>query len=210
MTRANKLLSVIGEADDPNSLFAADDSVVDDETSIKDDESDEPLDLGAEDDTLAPDDDEFDLGGSASTPSVRIEKDGPITVNKGDIQLTIGDDGGIDISLDGDDASLSDDGLTDDLENDSLGDEEGEEKKEDDEYQIDWEKEAEDNPADDQPKEGFSKARLILGLKESVIYECTDKVYECNSCDGYDCCKDKHKQKYSDEEDSDFLSKGYL
>ncbi len=76
MTRANKLLSVIGEADDSNSLFAADDSVVDDETSIKDDESDEPLDLGAEDDTLATDDDEFGLGGSASTPSVRIEKDG--------------------------------------------------------------------------------------------------------------------------------------
>lgn len=207
MSRAEKLFKdakrLIGEAEDPNSL----DTPPEEDGAVPTDDSDAPLDLGAEDDSLSAPEDDFDLGGSTS-PSVRVEKEGPITVNKGDIQLTIGDDGGIDITLDGDDASLMDSEPTDSF-GDDLGGSESDEPKEDDDYQIDWEKEDEGG-SDEQPKESFSKARLILSMSESTINECMDHMYECASCDGYDCCKDKHKQKFSDEKESDFLTQGYL
>jgi hypothetical protein len=148
MSRAKKFveeaLLLIGEADDPNDLAAGGDEagaeagagpdVIDDTAAPA---GDDDLDLGA----VAEPEDEFGLGGSVA-PTVRVEKDGPITVNKGDVQLSIGDDGNIDISLDGgtgaEAAPIGD--MTDKPADN------GEESPEEDDYNIDWEKEKEGQP----------------------------------------------------------------
>jgi hypothetical protein len=255
MTRAKRFveeaLILIGEADDPNDLFKGVDDTTDTdvdgadpnvEPDVTDDTGNGDLDLGAESE------DDFGLGGT-TTPTVRIEKDGPITVNKGDVQLSIGDDGAIDISLDG---GSSEEPVAD------LGDmsdkpaETDEPSPEEDDYKIDWDKEKEEEvPGSEKPKESLrgsedtniliqetegnrdfegqvisslsrqqspatsraeiSKARKVLGLESStgVVTECSDKKYECMSCNNYEECMDKNKKQVPEEDNKDFLTQGY-
>lgn len=161
MSRATRFvkeaLILIGEADDPNLMkddAAADatseEPVVTDDTAGVDD-----LDLGAEPE------DEFGLGASTA-PTVRIEKDGPITVNKGDIQLSIGDDGAIDISLDGGGLAEEPAAPVDDM-SDKPAD--GEASPEEDDYNIDWNKEKEGEEVPGAPKESLKDGE---GTKDKV------------------------------------------
>lgn len=154
MTRAKRFveeaLILIGEADDPNALVPGDDAA--NEPTVTDDTAGGgDLDLGGIPDEPV---DDFGLGGVTAAPTVRIEKDGPITVNKGEVQLSIGDDGAIDISLDG--GAPAEEPLPD------LGDmsdkpaEPGEPSPEEDDYKIDWDKEKEGEvPGEEKPKESL-------------------------------------------------------
>jgi len=214
MTRAKRFveeaLNLIGEAGvdasgdltDDEKDATADPNVIDD-TATGEDE----LDLGA---TPEPPEDEFGLGGTTLAPTVRIEKDGPITVSKGDVQLSIGDDGNIDITLDGTGAAEPDLGGLGDMTDKAEAPPEP--SPEEDDYKIDWEKEKEEEPEGELKKEsleeGVSKARQILEM-DKVITECEDKKYECMSCEGYDKCEDKYK-KAEEEDESDFLTQGYM
>lgn len=158
MTRAKRFveeaLILIGEADDPNALVPGGDSTAPtdpNEPTVTDDTAGGDLDLGGVPDEPV---DDFGLGGVSVAPTVRIEKDGPITVNKGDVQLSIGDDGAIDISLDG--GAPAEEPLPD------LGDmsdkpaETGEPSPEEDDYKIDWDKEKEGEvPGEEKPKESL-------------------------------------------------------
>lgn len=235
MTRAKRFLDealqLLGEAEKDDTVDFPVDDTMDDTTPDLGDTTGDDLDLGAE--TEEPPVDDFGLGGSSTAPTVRIEKDGPITVNKGDVQLSIGDDGAIDITLDNlendlepsmDDAGLGD--MTDKTE--PAVKPEGEE----DDYNIDWEKEKENKPEesfkedfksqvmtsldkDQNPaiKGNISKAKQILNMEDDsvdVVRECLDKKYECASCECNNECQDKNKKMKEEEDDSDFLSQGYL
>lgn len=154
MTRAKRFveeaLSLIGEADDPNDLSKGDAADPNAEPTVTDDTAGSgDLDLGAVPDEPV---DDFGLGGVSVAPTVRIEKDGPITVNKGDVQLSIGDDGAIDISLDG--GALAEEPAVSDMTDKPVENEEP--SPEEDDYKIDWEKEKEGEvPGNEKPKEGL-------------------------------------------------------
>lgn len=212
----NEALPLIGEqAPDLDPNKDKEDPTVIDDTAGGDLGGD--LDTGGDDLGLgAEPEDEFGLGASSATPSVRIEKDGPITVNKGDVELTIGDDGNIDITLDGGTGDLSEPAPTPDLNVAP----EGEETPEEDDYKIDWDKEKE-GEGETLPKEGLekgasaepvleSKARQVLNMKTKPVLECIDSKYECMSCGSYDECQDKMKKAEPKEDESDFLTQGYL
>jgi hypothetical protein len=219
MTRAKRFvdeaLALIGEAEEDTLNKDVDPNVID---ATKDDE----LDLGATGEE-PPVEDEFGLGGDSTTaPTVRIEKEGPITVNKGDVQLSIGDDGSIDITLDGAGGATEPDlSLGDMTDTAPEGEGDKEASAEEDDYKIDWDKEKEkevpkeglsEDPTDvkEPIHEGTSKAAKVLEMHKVVtVTECTDKKYECMSCENYNECKDKHK-KAEPEEEKDFLSQGYL
>lgn len=172
------------------------------------------LDTGGDDLGLgAEPEDEFGLGAS-SAPSVRIEKDGPITVNKGDVELTIGDDGNIDITLDGGTGDLSEPAPSSDL---GAAPPAEEETPEEDDYKIDWDKEKEELPKESlEPVLGAegavleSKARQVLNMEAKPVLECIDSKYECMSCGSYDECQDKAKKAEPQEDETDFLTQGYL
>lgn len=160
MTRASRFvkeaLNLIGEADDPitDKEDAVDPNVIDD-TAGGDD-----LDLGAVPEE--PVEDEFGLGGSIA-PSVRIEKDGPITVSKGDVQLSIGDDGAIDITLDGGGSLAEPEIPAGDMTDKAA--EADKESPEEDDYKIDWDKEKEGKAGEEPlPKEGLE----VVKSKETI------------------------------------------
>jgi len=229
-TRAKRFLEealvLIGEAEDSKDLFTDDkDASGEKDPTVIDDTAGDSLDLGAEPEE-PPVEDDFGLGGS-NTPSVRIQKDGPITVNKGDVQLMIGDDGNIDITFDGGASAIEPD--LGDMTDKAPAPEE--ESPEEDDYKIDWEKEKESEPKEslEEDLEGqvlsagsrrqgvdgsvapnMSKARLVLSMDNStsVVAECKDKKYECMSCECYDECVDKNK-KQETEDEADFLTQSY-
>lgn len=205
-TRARKFveeaLILIGEAEDN---LIIDDTV--DTTNDSTEEEENELDLETVPDEEEDVEDEFDLGGVA--PVVRIEKEGPITINKGDVELTIGDDGNIDITLNGEEppAVPVEDEDTDDAEDieDIEDTDDADKSKEDDEYKIEWEKEEETETEESLG----SKATQVLEMHKVVnVPECIDNKYECMSCDVYEECKDKYKKAVPKEE-KDFLTQGY-
>jgi len=163
---------------------------------------DTDLDLGAE-----PEDD-FGLGGTTA-PTVRIEKDGPITVNKGDIQLSIGDDGAIDISLDG--GAPAEEPLPD------LGDmtdkpAEEETSPEEDDYKIDWKKEKEEEvPGEEKPKESLQDDK---GAKTPIHETEGNRDFKGQTkspaTSGAKISKARKVLKQiPEEDDKDFLTQGY-
>jgi len=219
MTRAKRFvteaLNLLGEAGMPDDPAPVDDTSTDpdviDDTAGPEDE----LDLGGTPDE-PPVEDEFGLGASVA-PTIRIEKDGPITINKGDVGLTIGDDGNIDITLDGNLSAAEPEDLGD--MSDQPAEPEAASPEEDD-YKIDWEKEKEEEVPEEGKKddkgskepiqEGVSKALKVLSLGKVVtVTECVDQKYECMSCEKYDECTDKHK-KAEPEDEKDFLTQGYM
>lgn len=182
MSRAKKFideaLQLIGEADDPNDLIGGgapggpgapgsdvSPEVIDDTTP---DLGGDPLDLGAEPE------DEFGLGGATTSPTVKIEKDGPITVNKGDVQLSIGDDGTIDISLDGG-APAEPAAPIGDMTDKPV---EGEPSPEEDDYQIDWSKEKEGGEPGAEGEEKPPKESLDKGAQDTSVNEDGNKDFE--------------------------------
>lgn len=235
MTRAERFIKeafdFIGEDKESNSF-----DLDTEEKDINGGEED-TLDLGAEsDDIELPVEDELDLG--SITPTVKVQKEGPIIVDKGDIRLSIADDGTIDISLGGSEDSVD---MTDKSSQDKE-DVPAADKK--DEYDIDWDKEDDkEGDIEGNPKESFkenvdlegqtlinlgkkqnkvtadstiqpiSKARSILNIDNNsgdYVSECEDQKYECVSCGNSSNCTDPKKKKIDEEDEEDFLTDGYL
>ena len=181
-------MSFLGEQEDDkknDDVAAVDDMAVDGGAAAGGDELDD-LDIG-------------EPAVDANAANIHIEKDGDIVINKGAVQLTVADDGSVDINLDNLEADLE----TPELMDASDKGEEPAPNAEDDSYNIDWKKEEESGL---EPQEGFSKAsRAALTIK--ITEGCNEA--SCDECDKFDECNEPGKHKGSGEE-ADFLTQNYL
>lgn len=191
-------------------------------------------DLGAEEDPLQ----DLDLGAEepaipepTDQPAVRIEKDGDITINKGEIAMTITDDGTIDINFDNLNTDIE---PTPPVEEPVTG--EGETSAESDAYNIDWEEEEKEAGAGEK-KESLEEGTLSAADQQSAAMahvqspavigatvvdvskarrlnrsestsECVRET--CEGCDKFNECDQPGKHRGKKADDNDFISQGYL